>query len=356
MPIKPHFGRLFWKLFAALWLAMIVAFAAAFSYVRAAGFEPPHRQAGDGYLPLVPFVSGAFVSLFFSGFMAWYLSRPLRHLRWGLRRAAAEHFDARVAPLMGRRRDEIADLAIEFDRMAASLEQLTRTRRTLLHDLSHELRSPLARMQVAVGLGGQNPDDAARMAERIEREIEHLDALVEELLTLHRLESTGSAADEAGGNAAAKASVDLVELLGAITDDAAFESSAAGGNVVLTSDGPFIARVNGELVYRAFENVIRNAVKYSAAGTVVEVQAVTRAADATLLVEVRDRGPGVPPDKLEAIFEPFVRLEGNAAVRGSGLGLAIARRVIASQGGRIEALRREGGGLLMRIEIPAGAR
>lgn len=352
MPIKPHFGRLFWKLFAALWLAMIVAFAAAFSYVRAAGFEPPHRQAGDGFLPFVPFVAGAFVSLFFSGFMAWYLSRPLRHLRWGLRRAAAEHFDVRVAPLMGRRRDEIADLAIEFDRMAASLQQLTRTRRTLLHDLSHELRSPLARMQVAVGLGGQSPDDAARMAERIEREIEHLDALVEELLTLHRLEST----DDAGGNAPAKASVDLVELLAAITDDAAFESSAGGGSVVLTSDGPFIARVNGELVYRAFENVIRNAVKYSAAGTVVEVHAATRPADATLLVEVRDRGPGVPSDKLETIFEPFVRLEGNAAVRGTGLGLAIARRAIVSQGGRIEASPREGGGLVMRIGIPAGAR
>lgn len=354
MPKKPRLGRLFWKLFAALWFAMIVAFAGAFAYVRAAGFEPPRPQAGDSFLPFVPFVSCALVSLLFSGFMAWYLSGPLRHLRWGLRRAAAEHFDARVEPLMRGRRDEIADLALEFDRMAASLEHLTRTRRTLLHDLSHELRSPLARMQVAVGLGRQNADDAARMAGRIEQEIEHLDALVEELLTLHRLESTDGSADEASGSASAKASVDLVELLAAITDDAAFESSADGGSVVLTSDGPFIARVNGELVYRAFENVIRNAVKYSAAGTVVEVHAA-QLAGTTLQVEVRDRGPGVPRDKLEAIFEPFVRLEGNAAVRGTGLGLAIARRAIVSQGGRIEAFSREGGGLLMRIEIPARA-
>jgi len=353
--MKPHFGRLFWKLFAALWLAMIVAFGGAVTYFHLAGFEPPHQQPGEANLRAVPFVSAAFVSLFFSAFMAWYLSRPLQHLRWGLRRAAAEHFDARVAPLMGGRRDEIADLAIEFDRMAASLEQLTRTRRTLLHDLSHELRSPLARMQVAVGLGRQNADDAARLAERIDQEIEHLDALVEELLTLHRLESTDAAAGDAGANASPKASVDLVELLAAITDDASFESSASGGSVVLTSDGPFIARVNGELVYRAFENVIRNAVRYSAAGTVVEVQAA-KLADATLQVEVRDRGPGVPRDKLEAIFEPFVRLGGNAAVRGTGLGLAIARRAIVSQGGRIEASLREGGGLLMRMQIPAGAR
>lgn len=349
-------GRLFWKLFGALWLAMLVAFACAFGYVRAIGLEPPHHQPGDAYLPLVPFVSAAAVSLLFSAVMGWYLSRPLRHLRWGLRRAAEEHFEVRVEPLMGRRRDEIADLAIEFDRMAASLQQLTRTRRTLLHDLSHELRSPLARMQVAVGLGRQNPDDAARLAERIDQEIEHLDALVEELLTLHRLESTDDSTQGSGDTAPAKASVDLVELIAAITDDAAFEASAAGGSVVLTSDGPFIARVNGELVYRAFENVIRNAVKYSAPGTTVEVHAVAQAAGATLQVEVRDRGPGVPRDKLQAIFEPFVRLEGNAAVRGTGLGLAIARRAVVSQGGRIEASLREGGGLLMRIEIPAAAR
>lgn len=353
---KPHFGRLFWKLFAALMLAMFVAFTAAVTYVHLAGFEPPHPREPNVALRFVPIVSGALVSLVFSGFMAWYLARPLRHLRWGLRRAAGEHFDARVAPLLGGRKDEIADLAIEFDRMAASLEQLTRTRRTLLHDLSHELRSPLARMQVALGLGRQSADDAARLAGRIAQEIEHLDALVEELLTLHRLESTPGSADESGGHLPAKASVDLVELLAAITDDAAFESSAAGGSVVLISDGPFIARVNGELVYRAFENVIRNAVRYSAAGTVVEVRSSARAADAVLQVEVRDRGPGVPRDKLEAIFEPFVRLEGNTAIRGTGLGLAIARRAIVSQGGRIEASLREGGGLLMRMEIPAGLR
>jgi signal transduction histidine kinase len=189
------------------------------------------------------------------------------------------------------------------------------------------------------------------VAGRIEQEIAHLDALVEELLTLHRLEST----DEASVHAPAKASVDLVELLAAITDDAAFESSALGGTVVLTSDGPFIARVNGELVYRAFENVIRNAVRYSPGGTVVEVHAALKAADSTLVVEVRDRGPGVPPDRVEAIFEPFVRLERSATVRGTGLGLAIAKRAIVSQGGRIEASPREGGGLVMRMEIPAGS-
>ena len=151
MPLNLRLSRLYWKLFAALWLAMIAAFASALAYVKAAGLTPPPPQPGDAYLHIVPIVAAAVVSLFFSGFIAWYLVRPLLHLRWGLRRAADEHFDTRVEPLMGGRRDEIVDLAIEFDRMAASLQQLTRTRRTLLHDLSHELRSPLARMQVALG-------------------------------------------------------------------------------------------------------------------------------------------------------------------------------------------------------------
>ncbi len=351
MQLTHRLGRLFWKLFAALWIATIVAFGSAFAYLRAMGLAPPpHPPAEIRLVQAVPVVSAAGASLLFSGLIAWYLSRPLRHLRWGLRRAAVEKFETRLQPLMGNRRDEIVDLAGEFDRMAASLQQLTRARQTLLHDLSHELRSPLSRMQVAVGLGRQNPEDAARMADRIEREIEHMDALVEELLTLHRLESV-DAMNDANQGTATKANIDLVEILAAITDDAAFESSALGGNVILKSDGPFIARVCGELVYRAFENVIRNAVKYSPAGTIVEVHATSRQSGAMLRVEVRDRGPGVPLSQIEAIFEPFVRL-GDAGVRGTGLGLAIARRSVLSQGGQIQALLRDGGGLIIRIEIP----
>jgi len=224
------------------------------------------------------------------------------------------------------------------------------TRRTLLHDLSHELRSPLARMQAAIGLGRQDAEGARLLPGRIEREVQRLDTLVEELLTLHRLES----ADDPAGERLATERVDLVELLAAITEDANLEASAAGGrSVALQGAGPFVAQVNGDLVYRAFENVIRNAVKYTAPGTRVEVTARVSDGGRLLEISVADRGPGVPADKLQAMFEPFVRLEGSESVRGSGLGLTLARRAIVSHGGSIEAQRREGGGLVVQMRLGA---
>jgi signal transduction histidine kinase len=343
-------ATLFWKLLLALYVSMVASFAATALYFHLLNPTRPHDDHGGptlllGLFPPVPLVSGAIVILLTGLLLAWYLTGPLRHLAWAFREMQAGRLETRVSPLMGSRRDEIADLAHDFDRMAARLEQLTASRQVLLHDISHELRSPLGRMQAAIGLMRQAPDRLDEMMGRVEREADRMDALIEQLLTLHRLES-------APVRDAERARVDLVELLESIVEDANFEAQTKGATVELAADTRFVTDVNGELIYRAFENVVRNAVKYTAEGTTVSVHAGTRDGGRTLSVNVRDRGPGVPAHRLQAIFEPFVRVEGSEHVRGVGLGLAIAQRAIALHGGQIVAHARDGGGLGVEMLLP----
>lgn len=339
-------GRLFWKLLLALWVSMFLSIAAAITYLRSTGGAemPPADMSSIGLLPLVPLVSGMLAMLAASVAVAWYLSGPLRHLRRGLNRVAQGDFDVRVAPLTQGRRDELTELAEDFDRMAAQLQQLTQARQILLHDISHEMRSPLARMQAAIGLLRQDAARTPAMIDRIEGEAQRMDALVEELLTLHRL--------EAAPETWALETVDVLDLLHAVAEDADFEARATSRAVHIDAPGEFVASVRGDLLHRAFENVIRNAVKYTAPGTAVDVKARPDQAGHGLVVSVADRGPGVPEDALALIFQPFTRLEESAAVRGVGLGLAIARRALMVHGGTIEAAPRLGGGLAVKIWMP----
>lgn len=312
-------------------------------YILAAAVEP---AGAPGPRPsiLVPLVSGGVVALLFSGLLAWSLSRPLRTLSWALHAVARGDFATRVHHRMGGSRDEIAALGADFDRMADRLQQLVEGRQRLLHDISHELRSPLTRMQAAIGLLRQNPAKTAAMIERIDREAERLDAMVGELLTLARL--------EVGSGVISREHVDLVELLAAIVDDAAFEAEACGRSVRLTTDGPFVCTVAAEVLCRAFENIIRNAVKFTADGTAVEVTATIGSGG--LRMTVVDHGPGVPEDMLDKIFEPFLRLDTTSfAPAGFGLGLAIARRAIESHGGTVLAALAPHGGLAIEIKLPA---
>nr|MBP7446334.1 HAMP domain-containing protein [Zoogloea sp.] len=281
----------------------------------------------------------------FSALLAWYLSKPIRSLRWALGAVAEGRLDARVRPLLGGRRDEIADLAEDFDRMAQQIQTLVGAQRRLLHDVSHELRSPLARVQAAVGLMRQDPAKLDVTVSRIEREAVRLDELVGQLLTLSRLDTDRRDTP--------REPVDLIDLASAIADDARFEAHALGRDLRFEGRGEAEALIWGELVQRAFENVIRNAVKYTADGTFVEVSAL---ADGDVFrLRVGDRGPGVPADELESMFEPFHRGSNTGGASGFGLGLAIARRAIDAHGGAIHALNREGGGLLVEITLPLAA-
>ena len=289
---------------------------------------------------------GAGASLAVSGMLAWYLARPIRSLRWAFRSAAQGRLETRVRPLMRGRRDEIADLGEDFDQMAQQLQKLVGAQRRLLHDVSHELRSPLARLQAAIGLVRQSPEKLEASLDRIEREVARLDELVGEVLTLARLES--------GASGARAQPVDFSELVADVAEDARFEAEAAKRR--LSYEAIAAARVRGsaELLHRAVENVVRNAVKYTAEGSCVEIElsadAGTAGASKAVLV-VADRGPGIPPEELERIFEPFYRVAGDTA-KGFGLGLAIAQRAIASHGGVIRAQNRPDGGLRLEIELP----
>lgn len=343
----PFFGRLFWKLFATFGVATLLGIACTVLLLDSAG--PPPALDHAFWLPLVPVSFGLGFCLLAGLAAAWYLSRPLTHLREALRHAADARFEVRVLPQLGHRRDEIVDLAREFDQMAQRLQDASVRQQRLFHDVSHELRSPLARMQAAIGLLQQDHSKAEPAIERIKREVQRLDSLVDELLTLHRL--------EAGAAAPVRERVDLVELLSAIVEDADFEARARGCSVTLRGAERFVTEVNGELIYRAFENVVRNAVKFTAPDTEVEVDCSVT--DEVLRVVVADRGPGVPANRREAIFEPFHRgaspeTSGSAQrVPGTGLGLAIAKRALILHGGSIQAEPREQGGLRVICCVPS---
>jgi two-component system, OmpR family, sensor kinase len=248
---------------------------------------------------------------------------------------------------MGRLRDEIADLGRDFDQMAQQLQSLVGAQRRLLHDASHELRSPLARLQAAVGLARQQPEHLDEWLNRIEREGTRLDTLVGELLTLSRL--------EAGIGAQPNDYVDLNDLVGEIADDAKFEAAASGRQVAFSGSGEVIVKARAELLRRAVENVVRNAVKYAPAGTSVNVELGAPDRSRRARLAVSDRGPGIPEGDLSNVFEPFFRGGGADSRAGYGLGLAIARRAVEAHGGSIRAINRDGGGLRVEIELPTDA-
>jgi two-component system OmpR family sensor kinase len=290
-------------------------------------------------------IAGALGGLVFSALLAWYLTSPVRRMRSGFRRLARGDFTTRLAPSMGRRRDEIADLARDFDQMASQLNELVGARDRLLADVSHELRTPLARLNVAIGLARQDPAKSAASLDRIGIEAIKLDAMVGELLTLSKLESDARPVEEY---------FDLAEVVGSVVQDARYEAAAKQVDVVLAdtapSDSEWIAKGNGKLVNRAIENVVRNAVRYSPQGNQVHL-ALERGAGSYRL-SIADNGPGVPSDEMRQLFKPFSH---SADGLGFGLGLAIAQRAIAVMGGTIAARNRTAGGLEITITIPASA-
>jgi len=379
-----NMGRLFWKFFFAFLAALLVAGVgvglAVFLFhqqsvaqpVRLERQSPPWpdaRPSGpdeprfgemrlappDGFPPrglpppggqpppLLPIVAALLASLAASALLAWYFAKPVRNLRWALGALSEGKLETRVQPLMGRRRDEIADLGRDFDQMAQKLSQLVESQRSLLHDVSHELRSPLARLQAAVGLARQDPAKIAATFDRIDREVVRLDRLVGELMTLSRL--------QAGTGEEGKSRLDVIELVAGIADDARFEARASGCDLNFSASGEFVIDGKAELLHRAFENVVRNAIKFTHPGTTIELE-TDLSVPRRLRLVVCDCGPGVLPSELEAIFEPFHR-GADASADGFGLGLAIARRAIEAHGGTIRAANRSQGGLCIEIVLPA---
>lgn len=287
--------------------------------------------------------------LLFSAVLAWYLTEPIRKLRAGFDRLARGDLEVRLAPSIGGRRDEIADLGRDFDMMAQRLQQLVAARDRLLHDVSHELRSPLARLQLAIGLARKNPERGELTLQRIEREAQRLETLVREVLALARAEHGQAVRDDY---------FDLPGVVATVAEDACFEAEASGVRIHLRSDLPDentrpLMIGNAELVHRAMENIIRNALRFSSAGQAVEVNVSYDAGDRAYRVEIADHGPGVPNADVATMFDPFVR--GEHGGPGLGLGLSIASRAILAHGGTMAAHNRDGGGFVVTTVFPVPA-
>jgi two-component system sensor histidine kinase CpxA len=291
------------------------------------------------------------VSALTSWWLARHLSAPIRRIQEGARALASESLDVRASPelrvsagLEGRR-DELAVLARDFDAMADQLRANRSAITQLLRDISHELRSPLARMRVALGLARQPPADLSRQLDRLEREIERLDSLISQVLRLARLHGTDAPF--------ARETFDLDELIDEVVRDANFEGAVKHCKVRL--QGAAAAAVNGnrELLRSAIENVLRNAVRYSPQDAPVDVS-ITRESGVVILI--RDQGPGVPDKDLERIFEPFYRVaeSRDRDTGGEGIGLAITAQVMKAHGGSARAANARRGGLEVRLSLPAG--
>jgi signal transduction histidine kinase len=269
--------------------------------------------------------------------LAFTLARPIGRLRETVMRFGQGDLNARANL---KRKDEIGDLGLAFDDMALRIQTLLAAERRLLQDVSHELRSPLARLSFALELVRKNPssDDAFQ---RAKKEVDRISRLIADLLQVTRVEGdSGTRNDEV---------ISTDELLGEIVEDCSLEATARGCRIELREDAVRQFRGDHELLRRAVENVLRNAIRYTPSGQSVEITSASEGSE--LVIAVRDYGPGVPERELEAIFRPFHRVEedrNRASGGGVGLGLSIAHRAVLLHHGRISASNAQPG---LRVEI-----
>lgn len=303
---------------------------------------PPARRAPPS--PILPVVAGGLASLLFSALLAWYFAKPIRSLRDAFAALAQGRLDTRIGHTIGGRRDELADLGRDFDHMAKQIGSLVSAQQHLLHDVSHELRSPLARIQAAIGLAQQQPDKLPATLERIERESQRISDLVGELLMLSKL--------EAGVSTGKTDLLNLGDLLADIVEDVRLEAAQNRIDLNYRGMGDALVECQSELLHRAIENVLRNAVQHCKPDGNVTVNADFDSDNRRLRIGVDDDGPGVPDSDLTAIFQPFFRSGNHQKPQSTGLGLTIAHRAVEAHGGSIKASNRQAGGLHVEIDIP----
>ena len=329
--------RLFTTIFLWFWLTLTGVALFSIFFFSHMGMGPRMRL-----LSLHDLMVFTLAGAIFCYFISRYLTKPLFKLGEAVANIAAGRLETRVDPSLTRRRDEIAELSRNFDRMAERIEALVTGQRKLLGDVSHELRSPLSRLIVALGLVKQgSPEEAGENLERIGLEARRLDTLIGQLLALTRIES--------GVDRGFPETLDLTSLVQEVANDGDFEARALKRSVVVKRADPCVLRGFEELLRSAVENVVRNAIRHTSEGTEVEISLQTGNSRATILV--RDHGPGVPEVMLGEIFLPFRRAPGSNS-DGAGLGLAIAERAVSAHQGLIQARNAADGGLVVEIELP----
>lgn len=281
------------------------------------------------------------VSALASFILALTITKPLRLLQQKNLDFAAGDLTAR-ADAPARRNDEIGELSRGFNLMAAKIGDLLQNQQRLLRDVSHELRSPLTRAQLAIALE-QRQGGGAQLP-RLQQELERVDQLLGELLTFSRL--------DAGQVQLQRLDVDLYELIEEIIAVNQLESDQKQLKVTLDGPTPCPLAIEPKLLARAIENILRNAIKYSPEAAQIRFELVQKANETT--VSITDQGPGIPAASLEQIFEPFYRVSDsrNSQTGGTGLGLAIAAQVVRQHGGQIVASLPDEGGLSITLRLP----
>ena len=285
------------------------------------------------------------VGLTLAYILASNITRPIRILGRGMNRLAEGDFETRIAQQMDNRDDELSQLAAQFDKMADKLQQLVAKERHLLHHVSHEMRSPLARMQAIVGLIQSQPQKQEQYLQKLENELVRMDTLVGELLTLSRLETANVKIE--------KEPLKLIPFMRNLVDDSQAVAEKNRQTVELTLEKmPENAEMpaNESYLYRAFDNVIRNAMNYSPEGSSIRVE--MRQDAKNWLVDITDNGPGVAENQLPHIFTAFYRADSSGSKPGTGLGLALAKHIVEQHGGRIFAENIARNGLRMRFVFP----
>jgi two-component system sensor histidine kinase CpxA len=300
---------------------------------------------GGAYFPWIMLA----IAIIVTGLISYLLVRrnidPLRSLRETSHRISAGELNARVEPAISRRKDEIGLLGSDFNTMAEQLESMLSSQRRMLRDISHELRSPLARLRVALELARRKSGgNIEKEHQRIELESERLDQLIEQILSLVRLESYTEISD--------RTSIELHEVLAVVVEDADFEARAKNRHVQLFVEHPCQINADEILIRSLFENIVRNAISYTEDGSTVSVK-LQRGALGYSEIRIEDHGPGVAEQLVGDIFKPFYRV-GDARDRasgGHGLGLAIAARIVQLHSGFISAQNLENG-FVVSVVLP----
>jgi len=355
--LDPQSGWLLHRFSPRRFVSQEVTTAGGHHYIMVAEVPPRpwlpllrQKPPGTG---LVILALAVLVSGFVCYVLARYLTSDVRRLRAATQQLAAGDLNARAVAPKGRRRDELAELVRDFNTMASRLQDLVSAQSRLLNDISHELRSPLARLSVALGLAWQRAGEEAHSAlERIELEANRLNELIGRLLTLARLE---------GGEDAMRCTpIALDELVREIAEDADFEAQDRQCRVHCIIQEDAVIFGSASLLHSAIENVVRNAMRHTCDGTDVEIRLTKEGLNgkANAVVRVIDHGPGVPQEALDKLFRPFYRLDDarGRQTGGVGLGLAITDRAVRLNGGSVRATNRPEGGLMVEIRLPLETR
>lgn len=309
----------------------------------------PLAPHGAKLLPLEPLLAHLVASLIVTAFLAHYLSRQIRSLRTAIRAMASGQLQVAVDDGVKRRKDELADLLREFEHMAARVGTLVAGQQQLFHDVSHELRSPLTCMQVAIGLARQQPERSEELMDRMDGEIVRTDRLIGELLALSRLSAAGiKMTDEEFG---------IDEILAEIVENARFEGEAKGQTIRCPEDTGASIKGSPELMHRAIENVVRNAIAHTPSDSTISVEADIEPERGMLRISISDTGPGVPDAEIGMIFDSFfhgARSDRNGM--SHGLGLSITKRIVDAHHGDVRAYNLPQRGLCVEIFLPVSLR